>query len=320
MVFFTGSERIAKNAFALAASMLVILIASAGPALAQEAAEGPQEVGVGLYVLNLGRFDVTTGAFNADFYLSLKCSGVCPPGIPDNFEFMNGRASSIDKIIDEPGEKFYRIQASLNSPVDLIKFPFDSQRMQIIIEDKAATSEELVYVPDNEESGIDDSIFFTGWDIDGWSAGAREHEYGVYDESYSQYVFSVDISRIAISSFMKTFLPVFFILVVVVFSFVLDPDKVITRITVNGSSLIAAVLFHVAIGNQIPPVGYLTFADKFMILTYLILLASFLINVLIIEFQEKGNKKMVEKVHRSTEYTIFWVVPLLYAILFLFFI
>src|SRR3989344_2898871 len=113
------------------------------------------QIKVGVYVLNLGKFDISTGAFAVDFYLSLKCESVCPK---QDFEFMNGRASSIDKIIDAPSEKFYRIQANLNSPVNLKKFPFDRQNIQIIIEDKKKTIEELEYIPDLEASGIDDSI------------------------------------------------------------------------------------------------------------------------------------------------------------------
>ena len=56
-----------------------------------------EEVQVGLYILNLGKFDIATGSFTADFYLSLKCEANCSP---ENFEFMNGRASSFEKIID----------------------------------------------------------------------------------------------------------------------------------------------------------------------------------------------------------------------------
>jgi len=276
----------------------------------------PQEIKVGLYVLNLGKFDVGTGSFTADFYLSLKCEQFCPKM---DFEFMNGRASSMEKMVDFPDEKFYRIQANLNSPVDLKQFPFDSQKMQIILEDKSQTIDKLVYVPLEDESGIDDSITFTGWNLDGWDAKAVEHEYSIYEESYSQYVFSVDISRIPFNSFIKTFLPVIFILAVVLFSFLIDPDKITTRLGMAGSSLVAAVMFHVSISNQIPPVGYLTLADKFMLLTYFILGASFLINIILLEFQERKKMELVEKIHRATEYSVFIVVPILYVLLFLLF-
>ena len=292
--------------------LLIVLAAMllAIPVLAQ------QEVQVGVYVLNLGKFDLTAGTFTADFYLDLKCNSECQL----EFEFMNGRANSIEKIIDEPTEKFYRIQANLNSPVSLKNFPFDEQQMQIILEDKKSTADELVYIPLDEESGIDDSIAFTGWEITGWNAQVKEHYYPAYDETYSQYIFSIGIAKIVFNSFLKTFLPVVFIMLVVLFSFLLDPDKVQARLGMVGSSLVASVMFHVSISNQIPPVGYLTFADKFMLLTYFVLLASFIINIAMLELQQLKKNEMVEKMHKYTKYPVFIVVLLLYFNLFLFFV
>ena len=289
--------------------LLIIALILAFPANAK-----PEDVEVGLYILNLGKFDVATGSFTADFYLSMKCNSNCSA---ENFEFMNGRAASVDKITNTPTEKFYRIQANLNSPVDLKNFPFDKQKMQIIIEDKEKVVDELAYIPLESESGIDDSIAFAGWNIDGWEAKTLEHNYKIYDEVYSQYIFTVDISRIPINSFMKTFLPVIFIILILMFSFVMDPDKITTRLTVATSGLIAAVMFHISISNQIPPVGYLTIADKFMILTYFVILAAVIIDVILLELVELKKTELAEKVHRRTEYSIFIAVPLIYLVFFL---
>src|SRR3989338_3382313 len=266
------------------------------------------EVETAIYVLNLGKFDVATGSFTADFYLSMKCKEKCDVG---NFEFMNGSASSVDKIIDDDKEKFYRIQGNFNSNVDLKDFPFDSQKMQIILEDKLNSIDKIKYVQDDEESGVDKSIIFSGWNLKGWNAEVREHEYEVYDETYSQYVFSIDIERIKLNAFMKTFMPVFFILLVVLFSFILDPDKITTRLGMAGSSLVASVMFHISISNQIPPVGYLTFADKFMVLTYFILFAIFAINILLLEMLERKENELVERIHRKTEYSVFIIILLI---------
>jgi hypothetical protein len=276
-----------------------------------------KDIQVGLYLINLGKFDISTGSFTADFYLSLKCNGTCPS---TNFEFMNGRAASFDKIVDKPDEKFYRIQANLNSPINLKKFPFDDQKMQIILEDKDLTTEELIYVPDLEQSGLDESIFITGWYIENWTAETKTHYYPVYDETYSQYVFTIPISRVIINSFFKTFLPIIFIILVMLSSFVLDPDKITTRLAMVGSSLVASVMFHVSMANQIPPVGYLTFVDKFMVLTYFVILLSFIFNVFLLELHERKKDVLLMKLHRYTEFTMFIVIPLLYIILFLFFL
>jgi len=272
---------------------------------------------VGLYLLNIGKFDISTGSFTADFYLSFKCDNVCPH---QDFEFMNGRAVTFEKIIDEPNEKFYRIQANLFSTIDLKKFPFDKQKLKIIIEDKNNTIDKLNYIPNLRESGIDASIIFIGWNIDEWTAYAREHDYDLYNESYSQYVFEITISRITLNAIFKTFLPIIFIILIVLSSFVLDPDKITNRLTMVSSALVASVMFHVSLANQLPPVGYLTFIDKFMVLSYFVILLSFIFNVLLLELQEQKKEEIVKRLHRSTEFTMFLLVPLVYILLFIFFL
>lgn len=273
------------------------------------------DVDVGLYIVNLGKFDVSTGSFTADFYLYLKCDEAnCSTG---NFEFMNGRATSTDKIMDTKSEKFYRIQAGFTSPVDLKEFPFDSQKMQIVIEDKENPIEMINYVPDDSQSGLDEAIFFTGWKILGWNSNTTKHYYKPYDETYSTYTLNIDISRIKFNAFFKTFLPIFFIMLITIFTFVIDPDKIMNRLTIAGSSLVASVMFHISISNQIPPVGYMTMADKFMILTYMILLVTFIINITLLEMQELKKTHLVERVNKITEYNMLWIVPAAYIIFFL---
>ena len=274
----------------------------------------PAEIQTGLYVLNLGKFDVGTGSFTADFYLSFKCDNACPAF---DFEFSNGRAATIDKIINTASEKFYRIQANLNSPIDLKKYPLDSQKLQIVIEDKKATIDSVRFVPNLDESGIDSEIAFTGWTIGEWSAVESEHEYKVYDETYSRYIFTIPIERIALNSFFKTFLPIIFIVLVMLSSYFLDPDKITTRLAMAGSALVASGMFHISISNQIPPVSYLTIADKFMVLTYLLILLTFVINVILLELLERKKNEIVMRIYRATEYSSIAIAILLYLFLFI---
>lgn len=273
-----------------------------------------REIQVGLYVINLGRFDIASGSFTADFYLSLKSDSILPN---QDFEIINGKATSLDKIVDLPNEKLYRIQANLVSAVNLQQFPFDTQHMKIIIEDKKSTIDKLIYKPNIEKSDIDSSISFIGWNLGSWSACSTVHHYDVFNESYSQYMFIVPISRIKLNAIFKTFLPIIFIVLIMLSSFLLDPDKLTNRLTIVGSSLAATVMFHVSLGNQLPPVGYLTFCDKFMVLTYFVVLLSFAYNVLLLELLKREKLVLVKKLHRTTEFMVFLVVPLFYILLFL---
>ncbi len=157
----------------------VFLLLSAVPAAAQE----PQDVRVGVYVLNVGKFDVSTGSYTVDFYLSFRCDRPCDPGA---FEFANGRATSVDQLIDEPAEKFYRIQAALSQNIDLRNYPFDRHNLTIELEDKQQTVEQLRYAADADYSAVDPAVIIVGWELSGWNASVDEHRYEPYDETYSR--------------------------------------------------------------------------------------------------------------------------------------
>jgi hypothetical protein len=49
------------------------------------------------------------------------------------------------------------------------------------------------------------------------------------------------------------------------------------------------VLFQFSLDNNVPPLGYLTFADKFMIATYFIIISSLVIGILELDCHHRKN-------------------------------
>ncbi len=261
------------------------------------AAAEPARVYVGVYVLNLGRFELATGAYTVDFYLSLRADR---PMTMDEFEFMNGRASTVDRLIDTPTEKFFRIQANLSQNLDLRRYPFDEHVLTIELEDKRRTVEELVYVADEKACGVDPGVIVVGWRLTGWETRVVTHEYKIYGETYSRFVFGLRIQRVILNAVIKSFLPIACMLLVGFLSLLLTPDKVTTRLSLNISTLLGAVMFHVNLTSSIPPVGYLTLADRVMIATYVILALILLSGVLILRWTEREDKKpSVQRIYRQ---------------------
>lgn len=248
----------------------------------------PVQVQVGVYVLNLGRFDLGSGSYTVDFYVSLKSDRPFPM---DEFEFMNGRAATVDRLIDTPTEKFFRIQASLSQNLDLRRYPFDEHLLTIEIEDKRRPTEELVYVVDEKLSGVDPSVIVVGWNLSGWEARVTSHDYEVYGETFSRFVFGLRIERVFLNAVIKSFLPIACMVLVGFLSLLLAPDKVTTRLSLNISTLLGAVMFHVNLTNSIPPVGYLTLADRVMIATYIVLVLILLSGVAILRWAEREDRK-----------------------------
>ena len=71
-------------------------------------------------------YDVKTGTFEADFFISFT-SRLPMPDL--SLAFANGKIDSKEVIADKPTFKFYRMTGKFKSPPNLRKYPFDSQEL-----------------------------------------------------------------------------------------------------------------------------------------------------------------------------------------------
>lgn len=278
------------------------------------AEDKPQVIKVGVYVLNVGKFELSTGQYTMDFYLSLTSDR---PIADNSFEFMNGRASSFDLLVNEPTNKFYRIQANLYANLSLKAYPFDRHALTIQLEDKTNGIGKIIYQPDPANSGIDPEVVVVGWDMTGAASTVAQHEYKTFNETYSKFVYAVNIKRIVLTSIMKAFLPALFLVFVGVLALLLKPDKFAPRLALNTSTLLGAVMFHLNVTSQIPPVGYLTFADKFMIVSYISLIGCLLSTIILMRHTDRGDGTAANRIYRVSLQTIPPLTVALYALAFL---
>jgi hypothetical protein len=77
-------------------------------------------------------------------------------------------------------------------------------------------------------------------------------------------------------------------------------------------------MFHVNLTSSIPPVGYLTFADKFMIITYIVLMAILATGVMLMRHTDVKDQASAEKIYKSALYYAPVLVVVLYSALFIF--
>lgn len=285
------SSRICKL---VALSLIALLALSLVPLASTEAAAPRQgtrqpasgnEVTVGIYVVGFGNFDANKGTYTVDFYMWMIWDVATNFTPQKSYEFMNGRAGSTSMLTDETNngtrEVWYRIQAALYNEPDFSTYPFSKQALTIVIEDSKWTTSDLVYVPDVEGSGIDDSLSISGWEMSAWTITSAENPYDNWGETYSQLVFEVDLHRAVTTTAIKTLLPPIIFCIVSGLSFFFKPDKIANRIGFGTSMLISAVMFHISQTASLPPMPSLMTIDKIMIATYGFLAASLLVTTLI---------------------------------------
>ena len=277
-------------------SLLLLAIFSCSPKVNAVDIQNSSVVNGGVWLVNVQKFELSSGSYDLDFYLWFKWSG---DPLKINYEFMNGRSSSIDVIKSEDGYLEVRVRGTFIKSLNFKDYPFDSHKLTIEIEDKSASLNELIFVPDYNESGIDPKINIAGWSIEDWSLESAEHNYPG-DENFSRLVFSFTIGRSALSSVLKSIVPIMIITCIAMLAFLVAPSNYGQRISLGVTTLMAAVAYHLALTNQIPPIGYLTLTDKIMITAYGLFLYSLLVSVILMRLGDQKKLDEAIKLNRRT--------------------
>jgi hypothetical protein len=250
----------------------------------------PAVAHVGVYIVDFKRFSVGEGTVEAMFYLNIRSD--TNVSISD-LEFMNGRVSSVDVIRNTPTEKNYRIYAVMAVDPDLRYFPFDSHNLPIILEPKTLNEDQLSLVIDPGETGLDEEADIPGWTFTSSNSTVTNRSYTAGEIPYSRAVFSNGISRDSTSTILKFFLPISLIIIVSLASLMM---KVSSRLGLNASMFLAAVLIHWRVADAIPLVAYATFLDIFMIITYATLVMVLVSGIMILKYNESKDTARAEQI------------------------
>ncbi len=262
----------------------------------------PLEVKVGVYVIGINKISTQTSSYSMDFYLTLTCNRTCEKEKDYKFEIINGRIISNRMTDDQPNYKVYRINADLVSNFDFKMYPFEKPELTLIIEDENSDKSKLIFKADAEKTAIDSQIPSFGWQANKIDETIGEHFYPNFNQTYSSYKSSITLSRPFWSSILKL-LPAIAIMFACLIAFVMTPSIADRRIVLVTSSLIASVLFHANLASGVPQVPYLTFADRFMVINYLIIAASLAIVGLMLVWNEKQPGK-ANKLQKLTWFSV----------------
>jgi hypothetical protein len=277
-------------------------------------ATSPQVVKIGVYVMDFKSFNVEEGSVKADFYLSLRSGANVSLS---DLELVNGHITTADTLRDTPGDKYYRIYATMDADPDLRLYPFDRHALTIEIEPKTADSESLVFVTDNSQTGLDTEAQFPGWEYRTNGSLIEDYSYGSDEVPYSRAIFFYGIQRDTASTVLKFFLPIMLIIIVSLSSLLM---KVSSRLGLNASMFLAAVLIHWRVADAIPLVAYATFLDIFMIITYATLVMVLVSGILLMKYTETQDTAKAERVYRWSIRLIPPVSIVLYIVLFVAFL
>ena len=209
-------------------------------------------------------------------------------------------------------ETFY---AKVETPMDLRRFPFDRQALEIFLHPFVYQRDEVILIPDdrlartwNQNLGIAD------WTRDAITMQERPIDITSFDGSrseVSEFVVTVNIKRRPAHLLISIIFPMILLVSLTWSVFWMDNETLSNRVNINFIGILSVVAYYFVILENVPEVSYLTLIDAFVISTFLILAAGVVLVVIMESLSREKKAQLGAKVDRICR----WGFPLAYVLL-----
>jgi len=256
---------------------------------------------MGIDLISVGVIDRESGSSELIFWLTIVSDDIDftknPP--PDDWFLSNGY------IIDKTGQNidphFYKvlIRGSFFSDVDFRNYPFDEINLHIHMEPYyPLTADKVVFQVNEEYSRMNpETVSVPGWTMGEPTFSAYTTTYPWGDFAHLEAHFPVTTSPVDV--FIKKLLPVLVLASFAFGTFFMSSHILQNRIGILAPIIVGSIFFHaIFLLGELPPISYLTLADKIMISIYTVFVCA---GVTILFHQHHLNRKEVAHDERDIQ-------------------
>ncbi len=273
-------------------------------------------VEIGLHINSFPTFSFSKNTFTIDGILWFKFpSGAESIETLSNFGIQNAAALNgntlefkSEPIIKRMEHKIllsYHIQAMIKTSLNFKNFPLSKHRLDIIINNKNASANELYFISNNENITISNDLLLYSWQVmnatvkTGYTAAKLAPNNQQMQLTYPTAVFSINFDSIGFRDLISLYFPMFVLFLIALFCLLID-IKDTARLGYVAATVPILVLFRMVIDGVSPDVGSLTHIDfMYNLFVFLSLIILFFQTYVILRLQHlKETPKAAE------EYTI----------------
>lgn len=287
----------------------------------------PTEVSVGAYLVGLSRMSDPSESFptyDVEMFLNLswkdprvafgdpgarahvfqeeeaeeKLSEIWSPDIEIQNEIEQRRTESIELTILPDGSVDYeeRFSATLNAELDLRRFPFDKQLLDMEIQSFVWDSRELSMVVNEAQTGFDADFDTPEWKVTAIDVLISSQSEIRDDREFSSFRFRIHAKRHSGHYLLRFMLPLVFIMTLTWFAF-WEPLE--DRFRVGFIALLTVVATHTVISRSLPRLNYATFADAVLILCYLVATALITVSIVAKRIEAGGAPERAQRINQT---------------------
>ena len=204
------------------------------------------------------------------------------------------------------------ITAAAETELDMRWFPFDSHRLEAVFGVLGFNRDEILLQAESASEGslLDSTVRIPQWTITGAGTQIRDRSASNTGRRgvSSAFVVSVEVER---DSFYIRRLVTFPLAVIVLLSFSvfwMDRSSIGDRISVSFLGILTGVSYQLVMGNVLPRISYITLMHGFLIVSFLTMSATVVINLVVSELDRRGKQELGDRTDRRCR----WIFPLVY--------
>ncbi|HYE56214.1 MAG TPA: hypothetical protein VD996_15300 [Chitinophagaceae bacterium] len=284
---------------------LLLLSLSASRTQAQN--NPPDTVIAGVYINSIHNIDFKQKEFTVNFWLWLKYKNK-DLNFYENLEIPNAKEVTKSFVTtDTSGGKVFmqmKLQCVMKDSWRIENFPFDRQKLRILLENSQFESKSMVFVPDTVGQHYDHRFTLRGWSIDSCNitSGPRVYETGFGAEGlatprteYSAVRIVLDIKRDAMGLFWKLFLGMYIAFLIAYVCFYIHADGMDSRFGLSVGSLFAVIGNKYIIDSSLPESTSFTLVDTLHGLTLFFIFSVISSTAYSLKLVKSGKIQKAEK-------------------------
>lgn len=275
----------------------------------------------------IDHIDLLSQTFDAEFFLRFKWNRPQDLALSESaIFFWNSLHKSDDQFMPmgryEDGSVKYqdfRIKGSFLNKYDLRHYPFDAQELTLKMSLPGYSADRILLAVDTVMTGERDdfAIFPSEYTrisgphhasgtlpLNAALGDPKRKESLPQDHDYSVYEVRFGVARNPFPHFLKLFLPLFLLIGICLSVFWVPKHHFGVRITLVMTSMLSCIVFHMSRITGLPNVGYLTLADSYFVVSYVVMSAAIAANIWVEWLVQKGRESAAETLNSGARYLL----------------
>ena len=209
---------------------------------------------------------------------------------------------------------FEQRNATLETPMDLHDFPFDTQRLRTsMIPFGCTTDEVLLEVDPRYQFATDDyvsrerDVNVSGWDLQGLTMEVNETHVatGPSKTCFSRMVTTIHLQRQSWQLVWEILFPLMVLVSVVWSIFWVEIDSLADRLNISFIGVLTIVAYQFVVVENMPRMSYLTFTDSVLLVSFLMMAVTVPQSLFIHSLVRKGKQQKATRIDRKCR----WAFP-----------